>query len=380
MATTHGQVAVSCQLCSKPVKKHCKSCAVDLCNVCILKHQMDNVMISHEVVEYIDRIKGYNLSECKTHEKIKCEMYCKECSVPICTYCVTDPHNRHDVVDIWGMIKIFDKNVKDDLSELEDDIAPKYRNIDIPCEQFDKVISSIKEQENSICKAVREIGTQMRQEVTKKKRESENKKSETKKLEKEINEIIKTNRKILKSSDAGTLMSYSSKNSKYRHPKLTPSCPQFLPGLIEKEQISGIFGKLSKEQKQPNLYLSSSLSNSCSNMKNTYNVGFVSTLSVNNLNELPQKVETKDNEWYSSFTLGASRSAYKSKPDDDLGGFKSKEFNRKGLEQFIGLEDSKAKPNLKSNPDIFEIPSRQNRSKSKYRGYNRSPPPGQSNK
>lgn len=66
-------------------------------------------MISHEVVEYIDRIKGYSLSECKTHEKIKCEMYCKECSVPICTYCVTDPHNRHDVVDIWGMIKKMSK-------------------------------------------------------------------------------------------------------------------------------------------------------------------------------------------------------------------------------------------------------------------------------
>lgn len=94
---------------------------------------MDNVKISYEVVEYIDRIKGYNLLECKIYEKIKCEMYCKECSVLICIYCVIDFYNKYDVVDIWGMIKIFDKNVKDDLLEFEDDIVLKFRNIDIFC-------------------------------------------------------------------------------------------------------------------------------------------------------------------------------------------------------------------------------------------------------
>lgn len=55
------------------------------------------------------------------------------------------------------------------------------------------------------------------------------------------------------------------------------------------------------------------------------------------------------------FILGVLRLVYKLKLDDDFGGFKFKEFNWKGLEKFIGLEDFKVKLNFKSNLDIFEI-------------------------
>lgn len=136
-----------------------------------------------------------------------------------------------------------------DLTELENDIAPAYRNVmaGVPSAEYDKVLSAIQDQEDAICKIVRDIGSQMREEVTKRKNQSkENKETESlaARTEKELNAIILNSRSVLESSDVTAIMSYESRNQIFResYNKLGLFYPNYLPGRIRNEQIYEMFG------------------------------------------------------------------------------------------------------------------------------------------
>lgn len=70
------------------------------------------------------------------------------------------------------------------MAELENIIVPKYRNITTgePSAEFDKVITAIQDQEDKICKVVRDIGNKLRDKITKEKRKSEQKNKEMQSL------------------------------------------------------------------------------------------------------------------------------------------------------------------------------------------------------
>lgn len=117
----------------------------------------------------------------------------------------------------------------------------------VPSAEFDKVLSAIQNQEDAICKIVRDIGSQLREEVTKHKIQSkENKETESlaERTEKELNAIILNSRSVLKSSDVTALMSYESRNQIFKecYNKLGLFYPNYLPGRIRNEQIYEMFG------------------------------------------------------------------------------------------------------------------------------------------
>lgn len=254
MASTQGQDVVVCQLCPNPVEHHCNLCRVDLCSPCTLKHLADKTN-RHEIVEFINRKEGPALPECDIHKENRCEMYCRECCKPTCALCVTTTHKKHDIIDIREIIENKKQQIIDDLTELEDNIVPKYRNFTPtePSEEFEKVITAIQDQEDKICKVVRGIGSKFRDEVTKQKRISEQKNKEMQSLaletEKEINKIIQNNKEVIKAYDAMTVMSYKSRNGEFRDgmKESALSCPNFVPVLFKENQILDIFGKLQLE-------------------------------------------------------------------------------------------------------------------------------------
>ena len=78
--------------------------------------------------------------------------------------------------------------------------------------EFDRVMNAIQDQEDNICKVVREIGSQLKDEVAKQKREFEQKNKEVQlkvaKEGQELDSVIKTNKGILKSNDAKCILTY----------------------------------------------------------------------------------------------------------------------------------------------------------------------------
>lgn len=249
MATTQGQDVVLCQLCTNPVERHCNLCLVDLCSPCTLKHLADKTS-RHEIVEFIKR-KKHILPECNFHQTKQCEMYCRDCKQPTCVLCVTTTHKKHEMANILEILQNAKQQVTSDLKELENVIAPKYKYITafVTSSAFDKTLSGIQDQEDELCRSVRDIGSKMRDKVLKLKGESETmnkeKQSLAAKSEMELNGIIQNSKSVLESADTKGIMSYESQNMMFRFglKEMGLSFPNFQPGLINKDQLQNVFGK-----------------------------------------------------------------------------------------------------------------------------------------
>lgn len=132
----------------------------------------------------------------------------------MCVLCVTNTHKKHEITDIGEIIQNSKQQIIDDLTELENDIAPAYRNVKagVPSAEFDKVFSAIQDQVDAICKITRDIGNQMRKKVT-----TQIIELLATRTEKELNVIILNSRSILKTSNVTAIINYESKNQKFKN-------------------------------------------------------------------------------------------------------------------------------------------------------------------
>lgn len=213
MATSKGQDVVRCQLCPDPVEHYCNLCHVDLCPNCVSRHIADRTK-RHEVVEFINRKKGFILPTCKSHGKTPCEIYCNDCDEPTCVLRITSTHKMHDVTNINSILEKFKLHIIADVDEMENKICPKYSNADINTAclaELDETLNVIQDQEDKICKVVREIGRNLKDEVVKQKRKFEQKSNELKlsiaNSRKELGDIVQNCKTISKSNDAVDILS-----------------------------------------------------------------------------------------------------------------------------------------------------------------------------
>ena len=254
MASSQAQDVRLCQLCPSPVEHHCNLCQVELCINCVSKHLADKSK-RHEVVDFINKREELILPECKSHDKTLCEMYCNDCNEPMCVLCVTTTHKKHDITDIKSIIENFKKRIIADVEEMEISIRPKYKQtvgIGNSSKEFDRVMNAIQDQEDNICKVVREIGSRLKDEVAKQKSEFEQKKNEVQstvaKEREELDSVMKMNKSILKSNDAKRILTYRSNNEQFRgRPKqMQISYPMFLSGNVNRNQLQVMFGSLQR--------------------------------------------------------------------------------------------------------------------------------------
>ncbi|XP_022305304.2 uncharacterized protein LOC111112202 [Crassostrea virginica] len=254
MATSQGQDIIRCQLCPNPVEHHCNLCHVDLCFNCVLAHMADKTK-RHEIVDFMNRKEGPVLPECNSHDKTLCETFCNDCHEPTCVRCVTTTHKKHDITDIKSIIENFKRRITADVEEMENTIRPKYKQtvaIGNSSKEFDRVMNAIQDQEDNICKVVREIGSRLKDEVAKQKSEFEQKKNEVQstvaKEREELDSVMKMNKSFLKSNDAKRILTYRSNNEQFRGgPKqMQISYPMFLSGKVNRKQLQVMFGSLQK--------------------------------------------------------------------------------------------------------------------------------------
>nr|XP_022305309.1 uncharacterized protein LOC111112205 [Crassostrea virginica] len=254
MATSQGQDIIRCHLCPKPVEHHCNLCHVDLCFNCILTHMADKTK-RHEIVEFVNRKEGPVLPECKSHDKTLCDTFCNDCHEPTCVLCVTTTHKKHDITDIKSIIENLKRRITADVEEMENTILPNYKKyfgIGNSSKEFDKIINAIQDQEDNICKVVREIGSRLKDEVATQKSEFEQKKNEVQstvaKEREELDSVMKMNKSILKSNDAKCILTYQSNNEQFRGgPKqMQISYPMFLSGKVNRNQLQVMFGSLQR--------------------------------------------------------------------------------------------------------------------------------------
>ena len=267
MDTDQTKGDTSCNICSKPIEHHCNVCQVSLCWSCMTTHMTEKTK-RHQIVQFNYRDKGPELPECSSHERKHCEMYCNDCDKPICVFCVTTEHKKHDFTHIEDNLKKIKQQIITDTQELEDTIIPYHQNLhpDLCPTAFDDVISAIQEQEDAVCKAVRDIGSRLKDKVLTQKKEYVEKNEEFQSLlarnKTELQTVVQSNKDILESNSASRILSYRSKNDEYRDgPKrIKSSRPHFTPGQLEHNQLQEIIGLLrtkrnvtSEHNRKPNL-------------------------------------------------------------------------------------------------------------------------------
>lgn len=163
------QDIIRCALCEKSGDYHCKPCQSNLCCECISNHLSDKTN-KHEVVELVSQQKHYNsadMPECSSHESYICDVFCKDCNIPICIKCLTRDHRQHNFISLEDFLDERKTEILNEIQEIESRVLPEFKKYEkgVDDDDYENTIEDIFAHEDLICNIVREAGSKLRDQV-----------------------------------------------------------------------------------------------------------------------------------------------------------------------------------------------------------------------
>lgn len=229
------QDPVRCSLCPEVVVIHCGSCQVNLCAQCLSTHIDRNKSLKHEIVPYTSQLvkPEAEIEKCRDHPKQQCDLYCQDCSVPICSRCLTGNHKRHGAVDLEEICETTRSTVKEDLEELrkfrkeyEKVVGESKEELAKYIEESDKERDSLKELgkqwHQMIDKVIDKVGKDMDEIIQSDTKCLQDNTEEIQSALQDVKDSIKANEDLLQDDRFTRLLSYASKNDAFR---IIPSRP-----------------------------------------------------------------------------------------------------------------------------------------------------------
>lgn len=229
------QDPVRCSLCPEVVVIHCGSCQVNLCAQCLSTHIDRNKSLKHEIVPYTSQLvkPEAEIEKCRDHPKQQCDLYCQDCSVPICSRCLTGNHKRHGAVDLEEICETTRSTIKEDLEELrkfrkeyEKVVGESKEELAKYIEESDKERDSLKELgkqwHQMIDKVIDKVGKDMDEIIQSDTKCLQDNTEEIQSALQDVKDSIKANEDLLQDDRFTRLLSYASKNDAFR---IIPSRP-----------------------------------------------------------------------------------------------------------------------------------------------------------
>nr|XP_022337011.1 uncharacterized protein LOC111133176 [Crassostrea virginica] len=244
------QDVLRCDVCSdkeqekSPAEVHCNTCHTNVCSPCVAKHMTSNKSKKHDIVLLHSANTDVDLPNCPSHSTVKCELFCKKCTIPICLKCLSSTHNSHAVEEIIDMCKTIRADIQKNAGNLKTEIIPKFKKLLIDEDEktkhlmqaYDIFESSIEDHGKEIHKAVNDVITkykakvkQMKQtdfEILKQQKEDVNRLFSEAKQEAAQNELLEKSRNVTE------LMAFKAK------PVNTPVLKNIIPPVFKPKPIS----------------------------------------------------------------------------------------------------------------------------------------------
>ena len=256
------QDVLRCHLCETPVPPLCcEVCDIYLCKVCAGEHILDE-STRHFVVPIKQTLSALLYPICLKHSSKNCELYCEQCTIPICVQCASSQeHKGHGFKDLLECAERKRENSETDLQELKSSILIEHKdfascirnqkaNLDTTLEELKSVID---EHGEKLHKQVSAVVEKFKSDIVKKHAEKIAALTETEdKIAFKISAIEKCIldvQKLQASRDLGLVFEYKSRNKELRKTplNLNVTLPTFVAYAIMDDKLNELFGSLTME-------------------------------------------------------------------------------------------------------------------------------------
>ncbi|XP_062571479.1 tripartite motif-containing protein 55-like [Saccostrea cucullata] len=258
--STSAQDVLRCDLCETAVvHMHCDTCLVNLCTACVGKHMISDESKEHKVVKYQVKKSTPLYPGCTTHSKERCEMYCKQCVMPVCNTCIaSDQHLGHKFITILQILDEQKNKISKENIELRETIYPTYQDI---ASDVQNRMSQLEKEYGDLSTAITKHGEDWHREIDKlvkklKAEADEMKNTQLRTLQTHLNEIKKTMSDIkdeidavnatINSNDLSKLFGVKFNVDRYKTlpEKIVPASLKFMPGKIQEKEFHDMYGIL----------------------------------------------------------------------------------------------------------------------------------------
>ena len=256
------QDVLRCHLCEKPVPPFsCEVCDIYLCKGCVDDHSLDESS-EHKFVPIKQTLSALRYPKCLQHSSKKCEIYCEQCTIPMCVQCVSSKkHRGHRFVDLLKYVEGKKEVIQNDLQELESLILNQFQEFasDIRRQKvylnknLNKLKTAIDEHGEEMHRRISAVVEKFKSEVVRKHEEKFAAMTETERriafTVSDIEKCIVSVQELQASRDLGHVLEYTSRIEEFRFEpaKHNVTLPTFVAYEIENDKLYKRFGSLSME-------------------------------------------------------------------------------------------------------------------------------------
>ncbi|XP_048751429.2 tripartite motif-containing protein 45-like [Ostrea edulis] len=130
-APSFAQHYIECDNCEEnPAQFVCKTCSGHLCDSCKSEHERRKITRNHDII-HLTSEKGDIMERlyCSKHRNQKLKCYCSPCQTPICTQCMMETHNGHEVENLTIAYNRIKDELQKENNEIETILLPKYEEL-----------------------------------------------------------------------------------------------------------------------------------------------------------------------------------------------------------------------------------------------------------
>jgi uncharacterized protein YukE len=213
----------------------------------------------HKIVDFKNRKSTLLYPGCTSHDKDRCEMYCDQCDIPVCTKCVaSSQHLSHKISTILEAYMAKKENILKNKAELSETVFPTFQNI---VSDIEKKASELEKKYEDLSTAIAKYGEDCHREIDKlvqklKAEAEEMKITQVHTLQKQLEEVNKNISHMkneihsmeanLDSNDMSKVFNATPSIDQYK--KLPPKIVLILPNFTPKRSAGDfckLFGTLS---------------------------------------------------------------------------------------------------------------------------------------